>query len=327
MWGGGRRCAGHRLISAAAFFVFVTAAQAQEEVDPGVQVQLGGRVFARAVSDERTEWRRDVSLPSARVDLDARFGIARAVMEAELAGGDIIKDAFVRIEPVDGWRLYAGQFKSPFLARSLESRWDLPLISRGLVEQFLTGVHQLAGRRLGVMGEVKVDAWRELEVQLGAFQGAKGEGGRRLGEDLSARVAFEPWDKRLDVGVGAYWASPGTGTRFAAGADASFDMGGLRIDAEALAGQLAVGRFTSQLLLVSWRVPIGEANTWAVEPLVAGEALQLTGGMTGIAAGALAGVNVHYGDRLRLQTQVERALRPGDATAGTELSVQLGARF
>jgi hypothetical protein len=248
-------------------------------------------------------------------------------MEAELTGGNLIKDAYIRLEPTDGLRFYAGQFKSPFLARALESRWDLPLISRGMVESYLTETHQLAGRRLGVMGELKVDAWREFEVQLGAFQGAEGDIGQRLGEDLSARVAFEPWDKRLDVAVNAYWASPGTGSRYAAGADAAFDVGGLRVNAEALAGRLAVGTFTSQLLLVSWRVPVGAENTWAVEPLVAGEALQLFGESTGTAAGAAVGVNLHYGDRIRLQTQVERALRPGDTAAGTELAVQLGARF
>ncbi len=344
---GGWRTRGHRLISATAFFLFIAPAVAsaadgpepttepepatetdtKRAEDTALRVDVGGRVFARARSDERTEWEREMSLRSARFELDARFGIARAVMEAELAGGNIIKDAYVRLEPMEGLRFYAGQFRAPFMARALESRWDLPLMSRGLVEGYLTESHQLAGRRLGVMGELKVDAWREFEVQLGAFQGAEDELGHRLGEDVSARVAFEPWNKRLDVGANVYWAAPGTRARFAAGADAAFDVGGLRIDAEMLAGRLAMGRFTAQLLLVSWRVPFGEENTWAVEPLVAGEALQLVGPSSGTAASAAVGVNVHYGDRIRVQTQVERALRPGDSVAGTELAVQLGARF
>ena len=326
---GGRRARGHRLISAAAFILIIAPAVvwAEDPDEARLEVKVGGRVFARAKVDERTEWEREMSLRSARLELEARFGIARAVMEAELAGGNLIKDAYVRVEPMEWLRFYAGQFRAPFMARALESRWALPLMSRGLVERYLTEDHQLAGRRLGIMGELKVDAWREFEVQLGAFQGAEDELGHRLGEDLSARVAFEPWNQRLDIGVNAYWASPGAEARFAAGVDAAFDVGGLRVDAEALVGRLAMGRFTAQLLLVSWRVPVGEGNTWAVEPHVAGEALQLVGASTGTAASALAGVNVHYGERIRVQTQVERALRPGDRAAGTELAVQLGVRF
>ena len=302
--------------------------QKPKPADEGPQITVSGRVFALGSTSERSQWQREVSVPSARAQVEAEFGIARAVIEADIASKNLVKDAFIRLEPIEGLRVYAGQFKAPFLARELQGRWSLPLISRGLVDDYLTDQNQLGGRRLGAMGEVKVDAWREFEVQFGVFQGAKDEIGRRLGEDLSARVAFEPWNKRLDVGVSSYFGDPLEGlSRFSVGADARFDVDGFAVSGEAVAGRLPVGRFTGELLLVSYRFPLGASETWSLEPVIAGEALQVFGDTTGVGGGALAGLNLHYGDRIRLQTQLERALGPGDTAPATQVDVQLGARF
>jgi hypothetical protein len=305
----------------------LTAPRRAADEDP--EIRVSGRVFARGSTGEREQWARDLSVPSARAQVEARFGIARAVIEADIASTNLVKDAYVRLEPADGWRVYAGQFKAPFLARSLESRWRLPLISRGMVDDYLTDKQQLGGRRLGLMGEARLDGLRRLELQLGAFQGARDEVGRRLGEDLSARVALEPVRKRLEVGASSYFGDPLGGglSRFAAGADLAFDVGGFRLGAEALGGRLPAGRFAAELLYAAWRIPVGQSGDWAVEPLAAAESLQVFADTTGVGGGVLGGVNFHYGERLRLQTQLGRALGPGDTTAATRIDVQLGARF
>jgi hypothetical protein len=74
-------------------------------------------------------------------------------------------------------------------------------------------------------------------------------------------------------------------------------------------------------------VPLDAAGEWAVQPVVGAEALQLRGDVEGQGWSALGGVNILFMDSFKAQLQVERALRPGDATPGLEYSLQLATRF
>src|SRR5688572_30311179 len=115
------------------------------------------------------------------------------------------------------------------------------------------------------MGEVKQRKWMDLEVQFGLFQGGEDELGGRLGEDAAARITFEPWDKHLELGVGGYWADAVNGSsRYSGGADATFELGGARLMVEGLVGRLPVGDFTAQLVLLTWTVPVGAGQRWAL---------------------------------------------------------------
>ena len=79
-----------------------------------------------------------------------------AEVQADVASRSMLKDAFVKLhDSKDLYRLYGGQFKAPLLQRELESSWDLPLIWRGLVDDYLVDRNQLGGRRLGAMAEAK----------------------------------------------------------------------------------------------------------------------------------------------------------------------------
>ncbi|MBX5484326.1 MAG: hypothetical protein IRZ16_21095, partial [Myxococcaceae bacterium] len=216
------------------------------------QIHLSGRVFARAEADERADYRRNLSVPSARLQVKASFEFAQAVIEADIASASLIKDAYVRLADKEhGLRLYAGQFKAPFLRRKLLSTWDLPFVERGLVSDYLTDTHALGGRRIGVMGEVRHAPWLGVKVQLGVFEGAKDALGERLDEDLAARASFEPWTDRLEIGVNGYWAQVNAAGRFerwAAGGDATFTYGGLQLSAEGLFGRVVGGHFTAQIV-------------------------------------------------------------------------------
>jgi hypothetical protein len=58
----------------------------------------------------------------------------QAEIEADVADRSIVKDAFVRVrDEAKQYRLWAGQFKAPYMERELVSAWDLPLIRRGVV--------------------------------------------------------------------------------------------------------------------------------------------------------------------------------------------------
>ncbi|HZI14946.1 MAG TPA: hypothetical protein VE153_31540 [Myxococcus sp.] len=289
-------------------------------------LRVFGRVFARASADERQEYRRSLSIPSARVGVATSLSNLEAEVTADLADKSILKDAFVRLaDDSKRFRLYGGQFKSPFLQRTLESSWDLPIQGRGLVEDYLTETHQLGGRRLGLMGEVRLkDVWG-LKLSAGLFEGGKDETGMRLKEDAAARLSVQPF-KALTVGVSTYVAEAlDLARRHAVAADAQVQWGNLAVTGEFVTGRLPLGPFTAQLLLAQWAVPVGEE--WAVQPVAGVEALQLRGDVEGTGHAMVGGVNLLLGDRFKAQFQAERALRPGDEAAGLEYSLQLATRF
>ncbi|WP_370643950.1 hypothetical protein [Myxococcus sp. RHSTA-1-4] len=290
-------------------------------------VRVFGRVYARASADERQKYARSLSIPSARVGVSTSLSNLEAEVTADLADNSLLKDAFVRLsDDSKRFRLYGGQFKSPFLQRTLESSWDLPIQGRGLVEDYLTDVHQLGGRRLGLMGEVRLKGVWGLKVSAGVFEGGEDETGMRLKEDAAARVSIRPF-KALTVGMSGYVAEAwDVAKRNAYSADAELRLGGLALAGEAVMGRLPLGPFTAQLLLTHYTLPVGSGQ-WALQPLAGFEALQLRGDVEGKGHALVGGLNLLLGDRFKAQFQAERALRPGDETAALEYSLQLATRF
>ncbi|ADO71110.1 hypothetical protein [Stigmatella aurantiaca] len=299
---------------------------AAEERPPQREVRVFGRVFARARADERTDYARTLSIPSARVGVGASFKHLEAEVTGDLSSKNILKDAFVRLaNGQKSLRLYAGQFKAPFLERTLESSWDLPLVSRGLVEDYLTETHQLGGRRLGMMGEVRLKGAWNLRISGGLFEGSEDELGKRTSEDAAARVSVRPF-KALTVGVSSYMVQVMEGIpRHAVAADALVKLGALHVSGEFVRGQLALGPFTAQLGLLSYELPISQE--WALQPVAGVEALQLRGDVSGRGWTTVGGINILFSDFFKAQLQAERGLRPGDEVPGTELSLQLATRF
>lgn len=299
-----------------------------DEVEPEQTLRVFGRVYARASADERDDYARSLSVPQARVGVSTSFEHVEAEVSADLSSKSLLKDAFVRVsDSHKRLRFYGGQFKSPFLARSLESSWSLPLMRRGLVEDYLTDTHQLGGRRMGLMGEVRLKETWNLKVSGGLFQGAKDELGERTSEDAAARVSVSPF-KGLIVGASSYLAQVMEGTkRHALAADGALRLGRLTVSGELVTGQLALGPFTGQLGLLSYTLPLGKDKQWALQPVIGGEALQLRGDVAGRGWAAVGGVNVLFSDSFKAQVQAEHALRPGDEAPGTEYSLQLATRF
>jgi len=304
-----------------------SSADASEDEGAPARVKVFGRILARAAADERKGFARELGISQARLGMRAGYGFADAVVEADVADADPLKDAYVRFR--DGsrrLRLYGGKLKAPFLERELEPTWELPRIRRGLVASYLVGDQQLGGRRLGAMAEYRPRAFG-LRVQAGIFEGAKPADGGPAGEDLATRVTARPW-KPLTVGASGYFAELARGApRLAAGADAALELHGVRLAAEAMAGRLALGHFTSQTAMLSWDLPLGKKSGWVAQPVIGAEGLQLRGAIAGVAWGACAGANLTYRDQFRFQLQLERAQRPGDGGPANDVALQFGTRF
>lgn len=291
------------------------------------QIRVFGRVMARAGANERSEFQRTVDIEQARFGVEATFGMAEAVVEADLAKNVLMRDVYLRLRPIQELRIYGGRFKAPFMQRSLESSWDLPRIGRGLVEDYLVEEHQLGGRRMGVMVEGKFKKLNALRISGGLFQGAEDLDGNRVGEDAAARISVRPF-RALTVAASGYATEIGSGLgagRFAGGGDATVDLGAFSLTGEALVGRLAVGRFTSQTALARYDFALGSG--WVIQPTVSLEGLQLRGEETGFAWGGAVGLNAILDDRVRLQVQTQRMQQPGDERPANDVAVQVGARF
>ncbi|WP_370458873.1 hypothetical protein [Aggregicoccus sp. 17bor-14] len=302
--------------------------RASEPVRKEPKVRVSGRVYAGGSADERKDYKRKLGVSEARVGVEARYRNVEAEVSADLSSKAILKDAYVRLaDDAKRLRLYAGQFKAPFLARELESSWSLPLINRGLVQKYLVDDHQLGGRRMGLMGEVKAQGAWALRASAGVFRGALDEFGTPASEDVSGRIAVQPFSA-LTLGASTYLTEAFKGVRnYAGAADASLELGALRLSAEGSAGHLPVGRFLAQTALASYTLPVG-TGPWALQPLVGAELMQLRSEAQRAQGHAvLGGVNVLYAEVFKAQLQAERALRPGDEAPGLELSVQLATRF
>lgn len=150
-------------------------------------VEVGGRIFARAALSRHYESitfdngtlgeRRidalDFTIPTARVDLRYRAPVRwlSADVEFELADQPELKDAWVRARGRHfGAKL--GQFKAPFSAIEMESRFDLPVAERGFLHDVLTKQLQVAGRRPGVTVSAEAGGSWQPSLTLGAFQGS-----------------------------------------------------------------------------------------------------------------------------------------------------------
>lgn len=293
----------------------------------GPEVTVSGRVLARGKSDQREAFEREVGIAQARLSVEARYGFAEAVIEADLAREDMLRDAYLRLNAGESLRFYGGQFKAPFLQRQLESTWNLPRVGRGLVEDYLVETHQLGGRRLGVMTEAKLPYLPGLKVSGGLFQGARDLGGELLGEDAAMRVQLKPW-KPLKVAANAYVAEVFDRVRrYAVGSDVTWKAGKLEVTGEVGFGQVVPGKFTSQSAIATYEV-LATANGWSVSPVLSAEALQLRQAEgVGFGWGGAVGVNALLDDRFKFQLQLQRAQRAEDSRPGNDVALQMGARF
>lgn len=300
-----------------------TSGAARTRVDLPLQVEVHGQLFFGVSADARQGWERDVALDRARIEVRGRFRQLLTVIEADVSSKTPLKDAFVRLDGPAATRLTAGQFKAPFLERETESAWSLPLVDRGLVDDYVVDRNGLGGRRLGAVGALRpFDG--ALEVAGGVFQGTVLDGEPRR-EDYGARVAARPWGW-LEAGVSGYRAGGTTGpVRQAGSGFLVLRLGPLAATLEALAGRLSQGPFTAGLGLLEFTLRL--PGRLRLTPVAGIEALRLRGPAAGTGSSAVVGAVLGAGSGLKLKVQGERARRPGDTAPANAIAVELATRF
>ncbi len=207
------------------------------------------------------DWANDLDLASARIGAvyrDRTYGL-RIEVEAEVAGNNAeVRDAYVRLDANDHVRVQAGRFKRPISAVSMASRWDLPVIERGYLNdlELSNGATRepdqlpLGGRFLGVTTTLRDEELPgQPELVIGVFRSLVHEqiAGASLGdrtpigwngqfpEDVFTRLQVEPMPGIL---LGASLAAVGqldtAGDRgtfrhgFVTGLDAVVELGPFR---------------------------------------------------------------------------------------------------
>jgi hypothetical protein len=304
------------------------------------EFRLKGRVFVRnTVSSDG--WTNQLDLASVRAGVvyrDRAYNL-RVEVEAELRGRNAeVRDAYLRLDPSKHLRVQAGRFKRPISAIALTSRWDLPVIERGYLNDLSVAAFPpepdelpLSGRFIGATTTLRDTGLPgRPELIIGVFRSsvhdqlARGalDWSKQFPEDVFSRLEVEPlpgfrlatslaWVGQLDT-VG----DPSTFRHgFVSSLDAVVEAGPLRAWFEVFTGTsslhltadgTAQGRFQAARAIVSGRLPV--TDTIYVEPHVTGQYLDGSSELDDdriIQGGG--GINLGVGEGWRLQTAVDHA--------------------
>ncbi|MFL5313095.1 MAG: hypothetical protein ACJ79H_21900 [Myxococcales bacterium] len=304
------------------------AARAEDEEEKATKrPRVYGRLLANATADERSLYERQFNVTDARIGASAEpFDWLQTVLEVDASSHAPIKDAYGRFrDPSHRYRLYAGQFKTPFTARYEESNWELPLVDRGVVDDFLHKAG-FVDHRIGLMIERKPKNKHDrLAFRAALLQGADDDMGIHTGEDAAGRVEYRLL-KQLTVAVGGYWGGlTGPFHRHSLSVDSTLRMRALRVTIEATHGQGWPGAFTTGTALATYDIPLDEAGEWVLQPVAAAEGIRVPGAT--MAYSTRAGMNLLVGDSFKVMLQGEDALRPQETWSGKAVILGFGARF
>ena len=305
------------------------------------EFRLKGRVFVRnTVSSDG--WTNQLDLASVRAGVvyrDRAYNL-RIEVEAELRGNNAeVRDAYLRLDPSKHVRVQAGRFKRPISAIALTSRWDLPVVERGYLNDLAVdyGFAQepdelpLSGRFIGVATTLRdTELPGRPELVIGVFRsavhdqlaGAALDWSKQFPEDVFSRLEVEPLPGfRLATSlawVGQLETTPDPSTfrhGFVSSLDAVVEMGIFRGWFEVFTGTStlhlqasgrAVGRFQAARAIASARLPV--TDTIYVEPYATVQYLDGSSELDDdriIQGGG--GINLGVGEGWRLQTAVDRA--------------------
>jgi hypothetical protein len=251
--------------------------------EPGLKVkaQLAGLWMLR---DEPMKPNNEFRVSRARVKVSwTQWALIEAVVKAEVkevfrgGGADsLLRDLYVRVQPISWLGFRVGQFKKPFGAIALASWSKFRLIKRGLVDDYVVEHLMYGDRDIGAMIEGRIIEKAKLDYAVGVFNGM-GRNTREISfhgsKDFAARIEGRPlqWfeigasgslklieksdlpgfvnqnnfekviedEYPLGYSSADFIAEHGwmTGTAWMAGADVTFRPKKLRIIAEGMIGQ------------------------------------------------------------------------------------------
>jgi hypothetical protein len=160
---------------AEAFPVQLFASSSTTAVDrPPLRLELAGNVYTRGRfrknEDSDATW--NLELNRARLGFEMFYAeLLRLKISTEFSSGFELKDAYLDLTPFDELGLRVGQQKVPFGQLEWHSRWELPLVSRGLVSQQIFRRLGFADRRVGARVEGTAKSLPlKPRLELGVFQ-------------------------------------------------------------------------------------------------------------------------------------------------------------
>jgi hypothetical protein len=180
------------------------------EQDPGFELEahLAGLYM---LSDEPLEPTNEFRVSRARLKLSwQQWKLIEAVLKVEAAQifygrgvSSLLRDLYVRVQPLSWIGLRVGQFKKPFSRLELTSWSKFRLIERGISNDYLIE-HLLYGERdIGATLEGRLIKSIKLDYAIGVFNGM-GKNTREIGlkgtKDVVARLEMEP-TKGFELGV------------------------------------------------------------------------------------------------------------------------------
>jgi len=160
---------------------------------------------------------------------------------------DLLRDAFVVMKTRKWLGFRVGQFKKPFSLMELKSKGKLPIVTRGLSNDFLVRELGYGGRDIGAQIEGRLLKSIKLEYSLGVFNGngannieddtsgAKDAAGRLEAEPVKfLKIGLNGSIKNFDLSVPANDGKPATA--WMTGGDLQFKLRDFRLQFEGLYG-------------------------------------------------------------------------------------------
>ena len=262
-------------------------------------------------------------LDQARLGLGAEKGPFRLHLTFDLADAlspelgvsydspAYLRTATLEYRPSRALRLTVGRFKRPFSAIELESAIDLPVLDRGLWNDFAIEDNQWGDRAVGVMASGRVP-FHKLRWQLSLTNPSWSSSLDSQGVDVLGRVQLS-LVKGLSLGVnGGYkylvFAGQSEATHnYGAGADLNLKLGHAHALLEGSMVELPFEtdrpRGFGALLLLDYELAL--SSDWALQPMVFAELADANAEVSGTESVRFAlGVNLLAFEHFRLLPQV-----------------------
>lgn len=251
---------------------------------------------------------------------DAQIEAEFADEEQSISAWAPLRDAYVRVKPLDALRFRVGQFKKPVSGLELTARSTLALVERGLSNDWLVEELRYGDRDIGLQVEGRFGDVPRLNYAVGVFNGTglnRDETDLNGSKDIAARVdadivyginvGVNVSHKRFDQGVVAEGYPPGATL---GGADFTLEIERATIYGEGMYAMNYLSRDNadswSLLLLGAYKIPLTDQWGIALEPLAKGEILKVEDHIIdGHVWTATAGANLHVGSNFRLMVQGE----------------------
>ncbi len=238
---------------------------------------------------------------------------------------ELLRDAYIRIRPLRALEFRVGQFKKPFGAIELWGRGSLPLIDRGLANDWLVSELGYGDRDVGAQIEGRLLRHPRLEYQVGVFNGAGANAGEDGdSKDVAGRLELRPLDMLELFASGSLKhfdevARPDLPSRAVMGeVGAELEIGEATILAQGMYGQnyysIDEAESWAAVLYAGYMLPLTDVWRLQLEPLAKGEVVKIEDHVRDAHIFEVtAGVNLHVGDLFRLMVQGD-ILRPMDNT-------------